>query len=1042
MDDDARSLGRAPDHVVPAGNGLASLWQRELSARLDAFGPELLPAPFIGRSIVLIAEPGMGKTTFARLIALRWRGKGSFVTYCPLRGLSGCEAMRAIKRHVDEVRTSDGGPGLVILDDVQLSSVEDLSALRSIVGDARAKCVSFVIIALPEFSDVLTCVPRSLILDSSFLVFRVRQPGLDPSVEVPTDLDARDVESLTHGIPALLADIELAASVGDQTRGQGGLRLRCPSIHLRGIVLGALRSTLPEEERARRLCMVLLGSGMLEEVRSLPGIGSDVGCVSTPEAALLFGIDEDSGTFSCAGVRDDGLLRPILPRLKGLAGRHEEDIREVAGILARRGALVRAVMVVRELGNADARLELALTWPFEIVDSGEVGFLRGEVGGCPASVPTSQPGPYAAASAALAWAEEDWDALVLALSALPTDDCDVGVRLSEQVRYAVASCGVTRSMTRCPVGCESEGTSGDVGPRDPLASLLSAHARVLYELFSGRYEEALRLALEARAQARESLGGGGTHLLASIASEDLRLVRGVIGDTRGDGDDSSERDRAGGFRRIVRGRVLAGQVLALLEGRITSSEEVERAVAASERKGRPVLAAALLMASVLGDLTSGAFVRAFVRCRRAAELAEAASATFLWRQASLVGAVIDADMGNEAEGEVAGIPAELERPRDGVGAVEWLLAGVARSDGRVLAHSAQVLRSTRMPLEWRRLIVALVGMGGSVSETLRNALPSRWQAMLPRRRVEAGASEERAGARGAAERDAARTTSRRASPGRVGSPDDRGLPPLRINLLGGFEVLRGDVPVVEGAWKRRRAKLLLALLVAAEGHSLSRADAVSSLWPDCDYLIGRDRLYVTLGALRRALGQPVGASGASGPTGRAGYVEGADGRLWLNPSLVSCDLDEFVVASDRALARNESDVETVRRCLSARELYVGDLTLAGDTSGVMLARREEERRRFADVMVAGSEASLRLGSASRAEWFAHIARKVDGLREDIAQAQLKALFAQGRVIEARREYERYAQGLIEATGLPPSSSMRRLVDELGVVAQASERRSA
>lgn len=114
----------------------------------------------------------------------------------------------------------------------------------------------------------------------------------------------------------------------------------------------------------------------------------------------------------------------------------------------------------------------------------------------------------------------------------------------------------------------------------------------------------------------------------------------------------------------------------------------------------------------------------------------------------------------------------------------------------------------------------------------------------------------------------------------------------------------------------------------------------------------------------------------------------------------------------------------------------------GDATGIMQARREEERRRFVDVMVEGAEASLRQGSPTRAEWFARNAHHADSLREDVIEAELKALFAQGRTVEAHREYERYAQGLIEVTGLPPSSSMRHLMKEAESMVKPHRKRSA
>ena len=58
--------------------------------------------------------------------------------------------------------------------------------------------------------------------------------------------------------------------------------------------------------------------------------------------------------------------------------------------------------------------------------------------------------------------------------------------------------------------------------------------------------------------------------------------------------------------------------------------------------------------------------------------------------------------------------------------------------------------------------------------------------------------------------------------------DDTGV---GIRLLGGFEVTVGDRLVAADAWRLRKAKTLVKLLVLAGGHRMHREALVGVLWP-------------------------------------------------------------------------------------------------------------------------------------------------------------------------------------------------------------------
>src|SRR5450759_5730930 len=82
---------------------------------------------------------------------------------------------------------------------------------------------------------------------------------------------------------------------------------------------------------------------------------------------------------------------------------------------------------------------------------------------------------------------------------------------------------------------------------------------------------------------------------------------------------------------------------------------------------------------------------------------------------------------------------------------------------------------------------------------------------------------------------------------------------VRIRLLGGFEVTVGDRLVAADAWRLRKAKTLVKLLVLAAGHRIHREALVGVLWPERDAASASNNLHQALFVARRVLaGAPGG----------------------------------------------------------------------------------------------------------------------------------------------------------------------------------------
>jgi DNA-binding SARP family transcriptional activator len=247
--------------------------------------------------------------------------------------------------------------------------------------------------------------------------------------------------------------------------------------------------------------------------------------------------------------------------------------------------------------------------------------------------------------------------------------------------------------------------------------------------------------------------------------------------------------------------------------------------------------------------------------------------------------------------------------------------------------------------------------------------------------------------------------------------EDPPAAPLRLHLLGRFEVIQGDAPVPPHAWRRRRPADLLQLVALAPGRTLSREAVVSALWPDKDPASGANNLHRALYDLRQILG------------GR--FVDIERGRLSLDPS-VQLDVDAF----ERAAAGG-----TPERLAEAVALYRGDL-VGGSAAPWVTARREELRRRFAEAAVPLAHAAAEAGDAAAAVPLLRRIVDVEPSREAAHHDLVRLLATTGRRVEALRAYEVCEAALRAAGRGPPGEELRALrhAIHVGALGPAPEER--
>ncbi len=111
------------------------------------------------------------------------------------------------------------------------------------------------------------------------------------------------------------------------------------------------------------------------------------------------------------------------------------------------------------------------------------------------------------------------------------------------------------------------------------------------------------------------------------------------------------------------------------------------------------------------------------------------------------------------------------------------------------------------------------------------------------------------------------------------APVPSGIAPLTVHTLGRFSVCRGSDQIEDGAWKRRKAKSLLKLLILAPNRQALKDYVLDLLWPDQDPDSAANNFHRTLFVLRHTL-QPDLSDTAS-----SHYVVVERGTISLNPAV-------------------------------------------------------------------------------------------------------------------------------------------------------------
>ena len=244
------------------------------------------------------------------------------------------------------------------------------------------------------------------------------------------------------------------------------------------------------------------------------------------------------------------------------------------------------------------------------------------------------------------------------------------------------------------------------------------------------------------------------------------------------------------------------------------------------------------------------------------------------------------------------------------------------------------------------------------------------------------------------------------------------MPPLRVELLGGFRVERVGVarPVV---WQRRTARTLTKLLAAHPRHSLHREEILELLWPGVPAKSALNRFGQALHAARRAFEPELR------PRESSAYLRMTESVLSLETEHVVIDADHFQQLAESALGRgNEEAYE------SALAAYGGDLLPEDRYQDWCAERRAFLAELRIRLLVELADALEERGAQPAAADRLREALRYDPTREDVHRRLIVLYAGMGSRDQAVRQFQTCREALQRELGLLPAEPTLALYEEI------------
>ena len=944
------------------------------------------------RILILCAEVGMGRTTVLSRMVLSQLEQGvpsRYYDFCgmlPEESISKLgEASRWSKRQ-DRMQAGSSLRAFVACDNVPVGDEADTEdQVRIIRSMVKSGCA----------------VALSILPEDEPLAEQLGEARCYWSCDLQVSKPQSDAELLLHntfvrGVPLLHFAIQKIHEPSIDSVPMDPAYQECYV----SCVDSCVRPHMMEEERRLRCALLLLGSGTLEEAEEAVERLDRLMWQQLARDAPLFGVNVVERSFCCAGARSQDCLNIAYAVLDAMVREWPTLVSKCARILASRGDYDRAAVVSLLCTDERERCSIGLEWGVQFLDAGEINVVADALeAAVPCALNTSE-SFFRTQCVYSALVEAN---LEKAQNALCNLDLNSSYRRHAELALA------------CKEMLSGRWPNEQVQKRmedDGVGEALATHCIVLQLMSKGSLEEAYELLLDCSLRLRRSVS-------SAVLCIDLTLCSLLVGSTPDAEDVRAMQDDLQLLERSGLSWLLSAYDAILLVGKILAGQSsremaLEAYVQRFTRTRCAAMRGVLLIAAGVMDLRAGAHARAHVRLTQAFATLDSARMAVVAKCARLLDLVVRAELGEKVS------QSDVESCKGESGAINKVVGMVKVALAAIYAHKTTAIgkASGALPRDAYWMANVLSNDCGIVSQRFREAMPSSWDSLAQSARR----GHERFFGPEPVEESQNKSSNNMVLAHIVSDK----APRIEVCMMGGFDVYVDGTLMPASQLEKRRAKALLAILVAVPGHVAKRYTLVESIWPSYDYQSAIKCVYSATSVLRTEIGSML--AGNSVPLVVSNK---ANGTLSLNMEVFCCDVDAFERKARRLLDIASSESDVVSLCREIEDLYRGDLFVPpADGMGIVQKRAKELRALFADAMIAGSHAADCLGMRTLACRFARKACEADNMREDGIRTLVSALCSAGRHVEAEHCYEQYVGRVVDFTRRPPSMHLRQAIEEL------------
>jgi two-component SAPR family response regulator len=241
------------------------------------------------------------------------------------------------------------------------------------------------------------------------------------------------------------------------------------------------------------------------------------------------------------------------------------------------------------------------------------------------------------------------------------------------------------------------------------------------------------------------------------------------------------------------------------------------------------------------------------------------------------------------------------------------------------------------------------------------------------------------------------------------------LPPLKIETLGRFRVIRAGSSVKEEEWHGSQTKNLLKAIVARGSEGVRKEVLIESLWPEGRPDKAEKTFKVALHRLRRIL-DPEMEKGSE-----YSHIRLKDNRIFLDKEICEVDVDKFLALFNEGGKREKSGniKEALAVYKEAAALYRGDFLPEEGNVRWADSRREDLRRRYLELLFKIARIYEDGGAPQRAISVYRKTIEFDPLAEEAYKRLMILYAAMGQRNEALKTYKSCEKALHEGLNAEP-----------------------